>query len=449
MTRTHRILWGEGLFLRPQHFQQQDRFLEAGLARALAQGQGYPWGAAAARLDGAALAEGLLGCEELQVLFQDGTFYDAPGEEPLPRPRRLADLPGGGDERVVWACLPVLDGAGGNAAEPDRDGGRPARFLLDRIQVPDLHTEAPEAELTVLRANVRLRVDGEDRDGHHAVPVARLRRSGADAWAPDPAYVPPVLAVRAAPPLLAQLRELHGLLLARRRALAGSRRERAGTVAEYGAGDVASFWLLHTVSRCLPALAHLLDAPRVHPEAAYRLLAQLAGELTTFSTALGPEDVPAYRHGDLTGTFQRLGALVRELLDTVIPVRCLVLPLHQERPSFHAVRLEGDRLGPGCGLYLAVTCDRPAAEILEAVPRKLKVGSPEDVEQLLHSALPGVRLAHAARTPAAVPVRVGSHYFALEPQGSIFERMLAARSVCVYAPRALPPMTFDLIAVLP
>jgi type VI secretion system protein ImpJ len=448
MTRTHRILWGEGLFLRPQHFQQQARFLEAGTARALALGQAYPWGVEAVRLDAAALAEGMLGCEELQVLFPDGTFYDAPGQEPLPRVRSLADLPGAGDERLVWACLPVLDAAGGNAGGPGRDEGRPVRFGLDRVLVPDLHTEAPEAELTVLRAQVRLRVDGEDRDGQHALPVARLRRAGAGAWAPDPDYLPPVLAVRAAPPLLALLRELHGLLRTRRRALAGNRRERAGTVAEYGAGDVASFWLQHAVSRCLPDLAHILDSPRVHPETAYRLLAQLAGELTTFSTAIGPEDVPAYRHDHLTGTFRSLGALVRELLDAVIPVRCLVLPLRQERPSFHAVRLEGDRLGPDCGLYLAVTCDRPAAEVLEAVPRKLKVGAPDDVDRLLHSALPGVHLAHAARTPAAVPVRVGSHYFALEP-GPILERMLAARSVCVYAPRALPPMTFDLIAVLP
>jgi type VI secretion system protein ImpJ len=449
MTRAHRILWGEGTFLRPQHFQQQDRFLETRLARALALGRSHSWGLDAVRLDAAALAGGMLCCEELQLVFQDGTTYDAPREEPLPRARALNDLPGLEDGALVWACLPRLDEAGGNAAEPGREGGRPVRFTLERVAVPDLFTEALEAELTVLRADVRLRVGAEDRDGHCAVPIARLRRAGAESWSADPDFVPPVLSLQGAPPLLAALKTLQIMLQAKRRALAGARRERSRAAADYGAGEVASFWLLHSVNRFLPLLAHLLEHPRVHPEAAYRHLAQLAGELATFSTARGPEDVPAYRHGDLTGTFRTLAALIRELLDTVLPTRCAVVPLREERPSFHSARLEDDRIAAGCELYLSVGGDGPAAEILEAVPRQLKVGCPDDVDRLLPSALPGIRLAHVARPPGGVPARLGHPCFALEPTGPVYDRMLGARSICVYTPRALPPMTFELIALFP
>jgi type VI secretion system protein ImpJ len=447
MTRTHRILWGEGMFLRPQHFQQQELFLEARAARDRALNQAHPWGVGAVRLDTAALAQGLLACEQLQLVFQDGTAYDAPQEEPLPPARCLGDLPGLDGEPLVWACLPLLDGFGDNAAEPGQERGRPVRYHLERILLPDLHTGAPEAEVTVLRANVRLAIGQEPRDGQWAVPVARLRRDGAGAWAADPAFVPPVLALQAAPPLLALLKALAGMLQAKARALAGARRERGRAVLDYGAAEVASFWLLHTVHRTLPVLGHLLEFPRAHPEELYRLLAQLSGELCTFSTARGPEDIPPYRHLELTATFQALGVLVRELLDTVIPSRCAVVPLREVRPSIHGARLDLDRPAEGCDLYLSVNSEGPAAEVLEAVPLKLKVGSPDDVERILNSALPGVPLVHVPRTPPAVPVRLGNHYFALEPGGSIYERMIQARSVCVYAPQALPRMELELIAV--
>ena len=44
-------------------------------------------------------------------------------------------------------------------------------------------------------------------------------------------------------------------------------------------------------------------------------------------------------------------------------------------------------------------------ELVEVVPLRFKVGAPDDVEKLVLSAMPGVRLAHAPQVPAAVPVR--------------------------------------------
>ena len=150
----------------------------------------------------------------------------------------------------------------------------------------------------------------------------------------------------------------------------------------------------------------------------------------------------------LTATFQQLETLVRGLLETVISHRYAAIPLQNTRPSFHLGALDNDRLAEGYDFYLAVSGDRPAAEIVEAVPLKFKVGSPDDVEKILNSGLPGVGLHHVAQTPPAVPVRIGNHYFALEPGGALFERMIKSRSICIYVPQAMPPLTLGLIAVL-
>jgi len=447
MSVLRRVLWGEGVFLRPQHFQQQDGFHEARLARCLAMQHAHPWGVQALAVDREALAGGLLSLDRLDLVFQDGTFFEAPAQEPLPRARRLDDIPNLGLDATVHACLPLLNAFGGNCATAEEVPGRPVRFHLERSQVADLFTDALEADVTVMRAHLRLMLDAENRDGHYTVPIARLLRDGTGSWTLDEAFVPPVAAIQGAPPLPAMLKRLLDILRVKSRALAAAHRERARSVMEYGTSDIASFWLLHTVNRAYPLLNHCLAFPRTHPEELYKALAQLAGELLTFSSTLTLADVPAYRHEDLTGTFQQLDLLLRELLETVISNRYVLIPLLDTRPSFHVGRLESDRLLEGCDFYLSVAGDRPAAELLEAVPLKFKVGSPDDVEKILNSALPGVGLHPVAQTPAAVPVRIGNHYFALEPSGPIFERMLKARSVCIYVPQSLPGLKLELIAV--
>ncbi|HPR08883.1 MAG TPA: type VI secretion system baseplate subunit TssK, partial [Denitromonas sp.] len=46
-----KILWGEGLFLRPQHFQQQDAYAEALSRHALMTAQPFAWGVKDIELD--------------------------------------------------------------------------------------------------------------------------------------------------------------------------------------------------------------------------------------------------------------------------------------------------------------------------------------------------------------------------------------------------------------
>ena len=167
----------------------------------------------------------------------------------------------------------------------------------------------------------------------------------------------------------------------------------------------------------------------------------------TFSSERTLGDIPAYDHECLTQVFSNLDKLIRELLDTVVSNRYAQIPLSNTKPSFFIGRLDSERLVENVDYYLSISSDLPTTQVLEMAPLKLKIGSPDDVEKILNSALGGVRLAHAAQTPSALPVRVGNHYFALEPQGPIFERMLRSRSICIYVPQALLELKLELFAV--
>jgi len=446
MLRSSRILWGEGLFLRPQHFQQQALFFESSVTQCLRLTHGNPWGIREATLDADALRGGMLCLHTLNMVFRDGVQIDAPGETPLPLSRNLADISQIGAETVVYACLPALNAFGGNSSGSDANSARPVRYIAARDTVRDLYTDALEAEVSTLLANVRLMVEEENRDGHLCVAVGRISKNANGAWEIDQEFIPPLLVVSGSPYLSMLIHRLLDILLVKSQSLAVRHREKVKSVVEYGTSDIASFWLLHTVNRNFPLLNHFATIP-THPESLYELMAQLCGELMTFSSELTLGDIPAYNHENLTTVFDRLDTLIRELLETVVSNRYALIPLANTKPTFFVGRLDSERLVEDVDYYLSVSSELPTTEVLDMVPLKLKAGSPDDVEKILNSALPGVCLVHATQTPVALPVRVGNHYFVLEPQGQIFERMCKSRSICIYVPQALLGLKLELYAV--
>jgi type VI secretion system protein ImpJ len=99
---------GEGLFLRPQHFQRQDAYHEARLFESIQAIQPYNWGLRSVRIDRDALGSNVLRVAELALVFPDGALYAAPQADDLPPPIALDTLPDGINEFVFYLALHPL-----------------------------------------------------------------------------------------------------------------------------------------------------------------------------------------------------------------------------------------------------------------------------------------------------------------------------------------------------
>jgi len=446
MSRMSKVFWGEGLFLRPQHFQRQDAYHEARLQEFTNAVHPYAWGVRQVRFDTQALASGTLRAQQLSVIFPDGEIYSAPGDDELPEALALGKLPTGVQSTTIHLALPLLRDHGGNCGN-DADGNRATRYLQATGATADLYTDAGEAELSFLRKTVRLLTDDEPRDPYVSVPVARVRRTSTGGFEFDDSFLAPSLSLGAAPQLQAGLRRLLDNLQAKTDALYGLHREPSQSVVEFRSGDIASFWLLHTANAAFAALSHLFRHPGLHPERLHQELLRLAGGLLTFSRSYTLADLPAYQHAQPEAGFGRLFEMVRELLGTVISARYLAIALNETKPSFHLGRLDSQKIDDTCAFYLGVGADMPGPELVQTVPVRFKVGAPDDVDKCVLSALPGVKLTHAAQVPAAIPVRPGCQYFAVEPRGPLYERMLKSQSLMIYVPSGLRELKLELIAL--
>jgi type VI secretion system protein ImpJ len=443
-----KILWGEGLFLRPQHFQQQDAYHEWRLAQMSRLLHPYAWGVRHVKVDPDALQTGLLRLLELQVVLPDGEMFNAPGEDELPPPVSLSSLAqDGSSEALFHLAMAPVRASGTNMASTQQEADTAVRYYRAPIQAADSYTDAVPAELVVLRRSTQILPDSAPRAHLVSLPLLRLRKTSTGGFEIDGRFMPPSLSIQSSPSLFLYLRRLLDVLQAKVDALYGMHREPSKNIIEFRSGDVASFWLLHTASTAFAGLSHLSRHAALHPERLFEKLLELAGALMTFSKTFTLADLPAYDHSNPGPGFTRLDQIVRELLETVISTRYFSIALNETQPSFHLGRLDAEQITPQTQLYLGVSATMAPAELVEVVPQRFKIGAPDDVEKLVLSAMPGVRLVHAPQVPAAVPVRPGSYYFSLEPRGTLYERMLQAHAMTVYAPAGLPDLRLELVAV--
>ena len=442
MSIPSKVLWGEGLFLRPQHFQQQDRYHEARLHHTAQALHPYLWGIRGIEWDYDALKADRLRLQSLSLIFRDGEIVDAPSSDPLPAAIDLSTIPANVLEVTWHAALPSLAPGGGNASAAGN-----ARYSQSTRETSDLYTQAAGAEVGFLKSAVRLMSDHEPLGAFECVPVIRLRRVVTGGFEPDPAFIPPGLSIAGAPALKAMLDRLLDALQAKVQSLQGHMREPSRNVIEFRSGDVSSFWLLHTVSTSAAALMHYVRNPELHPERLFETLLGLAGAMMTYSKQYALIHLPAYRHDDPAQCFTALDHIIRDLLDTVISTRYFSIALAEEKPSYHLGKLDSGKIDQRTTLYLAVSASLPALELVEVVPLRVKVGAPDDVEKCVLSAMPGVKITHAPQVPAAIAVQPDTYYFALEGKGMLYEQMLKAQSISIYVPSGIRDLRLNLIAV--
>jgi type VI secretion system protein ImpJ len=446
------VIWAKGTFLNPQHLQIQDRYLEQSLQFHMQAMSFRPWGFGKLRLDQEALASGIFAISQASGILPDGLLFDIPNSDPAPAPRPLADQFGPDQETLdVFLAVPSYREHGLNVANSRREAD--TRYRAEVEMVRDDNTGLSEKPILVARKNFRLLVEGENLEGSAHLRVATVRKQPSGLYRLEPRFVAPLLELTASDYLLSISRRLVEILTAKSTTLAGMRRQKNQSLADFSASDIASFWLLYTINTSLPAFRHIFEIRNGHPEFLYSKMLALAGALTTFSLKLNPRDLPPYDHDNLGACFTDLDEKLRFLLDTVVPSNFVSLPLKPvpNSNSIYATSIDrDDYLAPNTRMYLAISSQNTAGDLIARVPHLVKVCSADYIDHLVERALPGMMLTHVMTPPGAIPIKLNYQYFSLDrSQGPCGDAMVRARNLAAYVPGDFPNPQMELIILLP
>src|ERR1700685_2595717 len=108
-----KVAWTEGLFLRPHHLQQTDRYHEHLLEARVRYATPYPWGFSYLEIDRDLAQQSKFSLRRAAGIMPDGTPLDFPADSPLPPPIVVPDT---ASLQIAWLSMPV---AAANTREAD------------------------------------------------------------------------------------------------------------------------------------------------------------------------------------------------------------------------------------------------------------------------------------------------------------------------------------------
>ena len=450
MSKYRKIVWNEGMLLTPHHFQQWDNYHEELLNSRLRSLIQYDYGVLELQVNNEAIVNGNFQISNCRGMMPDGLFVNVPDAEAVPDTRPVGDhFPAEAMKLGVHLAIPARKMGEANFQASGAKASANLRFLQEGAMVKDETSGTNEQPLAYAKSNLRIIFDDELRDGYTSMKIAELERTPTGQLKISEEYIPPILKINASNWLSGLVRQIVEILITKSASLGEQRRQRNASLADFTTSEVAVFWLLNTINSSIPAMAHYFRSPLIHPEKLYLEMSTLVGRLMTFSVDSHPKDIIKYDHDDLYLTFYTLSGQLKELLETVIPSRCVPIVLEKTRDSLYVGRIEDERLLKEAAFFLAVRSQMPEAKLIEGVARVVKIASRDVIDSVIGAALPGVVLTHSNPPPAPIPTRVGFKYFMLDTIGPYWNGIKGSKVIAVHVPDEIPDEKLEMYAVKP
>jgi type VI secretion system protein ImpJ len=441
MSWYNKVAWTEGLFLRPHHFQQNDRYHEHLLEARVRYATPYPWGFSHLEIDRDLAQQSKFSLRRAAGILPDGTPFDIPADSPLPPPILVPDT---ASQQIVWLSMPV---AAANTREADdREAESAARYVIGSETFIDSTSELrieEEVDIAFPRLGFELRKTA--KPGYIGLGIARILEVRDKQIVFDEKYVPPVLLCSTHPVVNGWIDRVVGWIDNKLEELA---RYAADPTAGGGLQSV-DYFVLQLLNRHIAVLKHFSATGYLHPERLFEEFLRLVGELATFAT---PErrarDYPAYDHDDLENTFGPVMRDLQDFLSARLGRRAIRLEIIERANNAFISPIRDRTLFRNATFVLEVAARRPLSEIQLQFPHLFKIGPNTKMNEIVHTHLPGVPLIHLPTPPPQIRAITDHVYFFFDRQSPLWPEFSIASSIGMHFSDDWPDLELELWAVL-
>ena len=447
--RLYKLIWSEGMYLAPQHFQAQSRFFEDSVRFIADCFSEYHYGFLHLRIDEEALRRGTFQLTEAEGVMPDGLVFQS-SERGEVAARAIAEhYPNTGGPLALFLAIPAYrEGRQNVSLEARGANGSGFRYHKLSVESPDFNTGQDARKVDLLEPSLRIALESELREDDVALPMARVLQDGKGEFVLDPVYAPPCLQISASSRLEARLERLLEILHEKSRSLSARRLNAALGDVRGDPRELAEFWLLHSVNSALPVLRLRKEGKSPHPAEMYRALSQLAGSLCTFAPNSEPLGLPQYNHEALGDCFATLDDHIQRHLEIGLPTNCIEIPLERFQTLFYGGTIADPRCFGTSRWVLGIRSSLPETTVIANVPGMVKVSARDWIERVVRQAVPGVPLTYLPSPPAALRPQLETVYFSLDQNHRLFDPIRNNRNVGIYVPRDLASPELDLHVVV-
>lgn len=442
MSLESKVVWSEGMFLNPQHFQQHERYVERYVNARCAALSPFDWGLQELELDQNLLNLGKISILRASGVFPDGTPFSFPDNDDPPPVLEVSNKL---KSTLVYLAVPVRRPGAVDVLPQESKQGL-ARYYSSDQSVRDVTIEGGDSQkISVGKLRFRLLLETDDLSGFAYLGLFRISevRQEKDIVL-DEKYVPTVVDCKVPLQVSAFLAELQGLLRHRGEAIAG----RLADARRGGTAEIADYLLLQVINRFEPLIAHFGQVESLHPLRLYEQLVQLVGELATFvANERRPPDMPLYLHGSLEQTFSPLMQTLRTYLSMVYEQTAIALTLEEKKYGVRVAEITDRSLLSSAVFIMAVRADVTDEMMRSRFPAQIKIGPVERIRQLVNAALPGIELKVLPVAPRQIPFRSGYTYYELDQSSPYWKEMSHSGGFAMHLGGEFPGLEMEFWAI--
>ncbi|MDC0612205.1 type VI secretion system baseplate subunit TssK [Vibrio sp.] len=438
----NRVIWNEGLFIKPQHFQQQQRHTEHLIDERMKSVSSYLYGVTDFSLNLEYLSFGRIALERASGIMPDGSIFKIPQEDPTPEPLEINDASLA--NQLIYLAIPLKSDSLMEINWPEEPGT--GRYVSRRQEVRDTHSiQGDMTTLDVSPMNIRLMLEKEDRSAYASFAIAKILEKRPDGSVVlDSNFIPCHLNSALNNELHRFMTEMAGLMAERSKNIA----QRISSPSQGGVADVSDFMLLQSLNRIQPQMQHLAELRAVHPERLYQFLTSVSGELSTFTNeSRTPGHIPAYNHELPTDCFTPVIRYIRQCLSVVLEPRAVSIQLDKRKYGLMVAPVNDPGLMDDAEFIIAVKARMPLDELRKLFIQQTKVASVESIRDLISLQLPGVPLISLPVAPRQLPYHAGYTYYQLDKSSSAWSMLKESSGFAFHVAAAFDDLDLQFWAI--
>lgn len=440
MSWNSKVGWTEGLFLRPQHLQQQDRYHENNLNARVSLITPYPWGVSALEIDHDLAQQGKFALRRCAGIMPDGMSFDIPDHAPLPEPLELGEKI---SNAVVGLSVPAIAKNSREIDFQDADSG--SRYWRSSEAVIDASAGSrSEEEIDVAHPRFVYEVLDGTKSGSTQIGLARVVEIQDKTIVFDGRYLPPALTTHSHTGFNGLLDRVIGWIETKLEELS----RYAADPTAGGGLQYADYFMLQVLNREVPVLRHMRGSQYVHPERMYEQLLRLAGELATFATEERlARSYDPYDHDDLAKTFHPVMRDLQSSLSARMERRAVRLELIERGTNAFVSPIRDRALFQHATFILEVSAGQSLDVIQSTFPSLFKLGPSTKMQEIVHAQLPGIPLIYTATPPRQIRALSNNVYFRLDKNTPLWAEFSQAPAVGLHFSGDWPDLKIEFWAI--
>ena len=424
MNHSHdKTVWLEGMFLSPQHFQQQERYLERFSRQhynILAPGQA---GFTSLRVDSEQLKAGKVFIREASGIFPDGTPFELAHH-------LCRDIKHSNSGDNIYLALPLVRSGSVDTA-PSETIKKSIRNLSYEQMVRDsANSENDPIQLELSRLNPCLLIDGEPLDDYTTLTVARIQEYRSDGELTlNSAFIPRCLDYRVSRYLQEQVQNLQ-VMMQQRASVIAAQIGIEGEQKSFQTMQISYMWL-QALNRYAAALRLIEQQAGVSATSLYQYLTIMAADLATFTSTLAPE-FPHFDEREIFASFAPVISSLRLNLRQASKNKVVTLTWDDRLFKLRRLlrsRVEDRTLFNDGRFILAVSSSLGQNKTRGVFVSATKLCGQNRIAERVRNALSAVPLNALATPPLELRAKTNTVYFEVDTSNELWQEMINTRDI--------------------